>query len=234
MEGFPVRVQEPEELFKMGLSGQPVCEETPHSESILWNWREISTIQNVPKTQETEVEKRRPDGRQTSRDDVMSELEIGLHKRNWGAFVASGWKVLVTLPGLLSASPKSSLWSCPYRKSGHEYGYFTFTWWLLASHLNFGYLAFFFFCLWKAGKSSSSPSKCLSKGFPTAGTWEAVREDVGVWSQTDLGLACRSHLLLILSISLFGLKKTSGFFLLKEKSIWESKILTQKTRRDLI
>lgn len=144
MEGFPVRVQEPEELFEMGLSGQPVYDETPHSESILWSWREISTTQKIPKTQETEVEKCRPDGRQTPRDYVMRELEMRFHKKNWGAFVASGWKVLVTLPGLLSASPKRSLWSCPYRKSGHEYGYFTFTWWLLASHLNLGYLAFFF------------------------------------------------------------------------------------------
>lgn len=61
------------------------------------------------------------------------------------AFVASEWKLLVPLSGLQSASPKSSMWSFPYRKSRHRYGCFTFTLWLLASHLKVLVPCFFFF-----------------------------------------------------------------------------------------
>lgn len=90
-----------------------------------------------------------------------------------------------------------------------------FTLWLLASHFKV-LVPCFLCCLWKAVKSSS-PSKGLSKGFPTVGNWEAVREDVGVWNQTVLGPLCRINLSLVLSISFFGLKTFQGFCLKKRK-----------------
>lgn len=67
------------------------------------------------------------------------------------------------------APPPSSIWSW---KRGHVYSCS-----LCDSSKSFKTLPFS--CLWKAVKFSSSPEKCLLKGFPTASNWEAVREDVG-------------------------------------------------------